>query len=82
MVPCLFGCFSNGFMAGFMVGLIGLLWVWCHGGCYVMVTGFFDSFFNGLWLVFGWFVGWYLQGLWWVWGHNGCCVEVVCLRGR
>ena len=31
--------------------LLGLWWVWCYGGCYVVVTGFFDSFFNRLWLV-------------------------------
>ena len=27
-----------------------MVWVWCYGGCCVVVTGFFDKFFNGLWL--------------------------------
>ena len=27
-----------------------MVWVWCHGGCFVVVTEFFDNFFNGLWL--------------------------------
>ena len=62
-----------------------MVWVWNHGGCSVVVTGFFDNFFNGLWLglwlVFDWFMGWYLLGLWWVWGHGGWCVEVVWMRG-
>ena len=30
-----------------------MVWVWCHGGCCVVVTGFFDNFFNALWLVCG-----------------------------
>ena len=42
--------FFNGFV-------IGLWRVWCHGGCYVVVIGFYDSFYTGLWL-----------GLWLVFG--------------
>ena len=44
--------FQWDFVGQRVVGMVvlGLWLVSCHGGCYVVVTGFFDNFFNGLWL--------------------------------
>ena len=36
--------FFGWFVPGYLEGFFG------HGGCCVVVIGFFDNFFNGLWL--------------------------------
>ena len=47
VVTGLFGCFLNGFVAAY---LLGLWWVWGHSGYCVVVTRLFGCFINGLWL--------------------------------
>ena len=91
VVPGLFGYFLMGLWLGFgwfVVGyLLGLWWVWCHGSCCVVVTGFFDNFLNGLlldlWLVCGLvFVG-VVVGLGSLWLlHRGSTIKRVVAMWR
>ena len=91
VVPSLFGYFLMGLWLGFgwfVVGyLLGLWWVWCHGGCCVVVTRFFDSFFNGLlldlWLVCGLVFAGIVVGLGSLWLlYRGGMVERVVSMWR
>ena len=50
VVTRLFGCFFNGFVAAY---LLGLWCVWGHGGYCAVVTGLFGCSINSLWLVCG-----------------------------
>ena len=95
VVPSLFGYFLMGLWLGlwlgfgwFVVGyLLGLWWVWCHGGCCVVVTRFFDSLFNGLlldlWLVCGLVFAGIVVGLGSLWLlYRGGMVERVVSMWR